>query len=244
MAFLDETGLKELVAKIKSTYAAKTHYHAASAITSGTLSVARGGTGAATLTDGAALIGNGTSAIETRSITNMTSKNYIASSTGLITANTLAYWNGAYNSSHASNLTYCNQGAFSKVAAGYTGTLTGVSFVIKSTNLDVTTAPDAATYTSPLITVDSNGNRASLFQVYQKASSKVIYTTIGTSVTKSSGSGYYSNSITLSLDNDGNNGGVSISHPATWRSALKITSGTSSPSSSGSAGAIYIKYSS
>ena len=43
--------------------AAGTHNHAASAITSGTLGVARGGTGKSTITSGAILKGNGTSAI-------------------------------------------------------------------------------------------------------------------------------------------------------------------------------------
>lgn len=87
----------------------------------GTLPVANGGTGATTLTSGAALIGNGTGAVATRSITNMTSKSYISYNTNLMTTNTLAYWNGAYSSAGASNLTYCNQGAFG-TAATYAAT--------------------------------------------------------------------------------------------------------------------------
>lgn len=82
----------------------------------GTLPVANGGTGATTLTSGAALIGNGTGAISTRSITNMTTKSYIDYNTNLMTTNTLAYWNGAYASNNASNLTYCNKGAFGDAA--------------------------------------------------------------------------------------------------------------------------------
>lgn len=77
---------------------------------SGTLAVGHGGTGATSLTSGAVLIGNGTSAIATRSITNNTSKTYTTASTNIPTANTIAYWNGAYNSNNASNLTYCSTG--------------------------------------------------------------------------------------------------------------------------------------
>lgn len=80
-------------------------------ITSGTwngstIDVAHGGTGVTTLTSGAALIGNGTNDVTTRSITNNTSKNYITANTNLITANTLGYWNGAYNSGGSSNISY------------------------------------------------------------------------------------------------------------------------------------------
>ena len=69
---------------IASTVANDSHSHSDSTITSvsagkisGTLPVGHGGTGATTLASGAALIGNGTSAITTRSITNMTAKGYI-----------------------------------------------------------------------------------------------------------------------------------------------------------------------
>lgn len=82
----------------------------------GTLPVANGGTGTTTFTSGAALIGNGTGAVSTRSITNMTSVGYINFNTNLMTTNTLAYWNGAYNSSGTSNLAYCIKGAFGTAA--------------------------------------------------------------------------------------------------------------------------------
>ena len=73
-------------------YAASTHKHAAGDITSGTLGVARGGTGATTFTSGAALIGAGTGAVTTRSITNNTSAGTaITGSTNLVTMNTLRY---------------------------------------------------------------------------------------------------------------------------------------------------------
>lgn len=67
-----------------------------------TLPVAGGGTGKTTLTEGKALIGNGTSAVSLRSITNNTTTKHISASTNLITANTLAYWNGAYSSDGSS----------------------------------------------------------------------------------------------------------------------------------------------
>lgn len=61
---------------------ASEHKHAASDITSGTLPVSRGGTGATTFTSGYALIGNGTSAVTTKKIdTTVTS-----GSTNLITS--------------------------------------------------------------------------------------------------------------------------------------------------------------
>lgn len=75
------------------------------------IDVAHGGTGCSTLTSGAALIGNGTGDVTFRSITNNTSASVITANTNLITANTLAYWNGAYSGT-SSRLAYCNQGAF------------------------------------------------------------------------------------------------------------------------------------
>lgn len=68
--------------------AASSHNHSASNITSGTLSVARGGTGASTFTSGAALIGAGTGAVTTRAITDNTSS-AACSGTNLATCNTV-----------------------------------------------------------------------------------------------------------------------------------------------------------
>lgn len=86
----------------------------------GTVAVGNGGTGATSFTSGALLIGNGTGAIGTRTIKNMTSKGNLGwtnSSTDIYipTVNTLAYWNGRYNSS-SSNLTYCVKGEFGDAA--------------------------------------------------------------------------------------------------------------------------------
>ena len=72
--------------------APSSHNHSASQIPSGTLGVARGGTGTTTFTSGAARIGNGTGAVTTRRITNNTSTSSgITANTNLITANTLRY---------------------------------------------------------------------------------------------------------------------------------------------------------
>lgn len=72
--------------------AAADHKHGAADITSGTLPVVRGGTGATTLAAGAALIGAGTGAVTTRAITNnTTTSSAITASTNLTTMNTLRY---------------------------------------------------------------------------------------------------------------------------------------------------------
>lgn len=67
------------------------HNHAAGDINSGTLPVARGGTGVGTMTAGAALIGNGTGTPTFRAITNLTTKGALSAGTNLITANSAIY---------------------------------------------------------------------------------------------------------------------------------------------------------
>ena len=86
----------------------------------GTVTVAHGGTGATSFTSGELLIGNGSNAIGTRSIKNMTTKGnlgWTANGTDIYipTINTLAYWDGRYNST-SSNLAYCSKGAFGDAA--------------------------------------------------------------------------------------------------------------------------------
>ena len=85
-----------------------------------TVAVAHGGTGATSFTSGELLIGNGSNAIGTRSIKNITAKGnlgWTAAGTDIYipTINTLAYWNGAYSGT-SSNLTYCVKGAFGDAA--------------------------------------------------------------------------------------------------------------------------------
>lgn len=63
----------------------------------GILPVSHGGTGKDTLTSGSALIGNGTSAVTLRAITNNTVATAVTASTNLITANTLYYHKGNSN---------------------------------------------------------------------------------------------------------------------------------------------------
>ena len=92
-----------------------TQWDGSSNLTLGTLNVQYGGTGATTFTAGAALIGNGTGAIQTRTITNNTSSTYVLGSTNLITANTVKYFNGAYDSAHNSNLEYVKHGKLGTV---------------------------------------------------------------------------------------------------------------------------------
>lgn len=60
---LTGTGLTYLWSKLKAAFAAATHSHAAGDVTSGTLGVARGGTGKDTHTANAVLTGNGASAM-------------------------------------------------------------------------------------------------------------------------------------------------------------------------------------
>lgn len=68
-------------------YAAVAHTHAAGDITSGVVPVANGGTGKSTLTNGYALIGNGTNAVTLRAITDISSSvSTISLSSNLITS--------------------------------------------------------------------------------------------------------------------------------------------------------------
>lgn len=92
------------------------------------LNVANGGTGKTSLDSGKALIGNGTGAVNLRSITNNGSATYITKSTNLITANTLGNWTGAYDSNNNSNIKYLGtigkgvwQGSVIAVSYGGTG---------------------------------------------------------------------------------------------------------------------------
>lgn len=60
------------------------------------------------------------SGMVTNTINNLTAKNYLnwgtAANNSIPTTSTIAYWNGAYNSTGTSNLTYCNKGAFGTMA--------------------------------------------------------------------------------------------------------------------------------
>lgn len=91
-------------------------------LTSGTLPVGRGGTGTTSFTANSVIISGSTNtaALTTRAIYNKTAKGnleWTASNVDihLITKNTLAYWDGRYDSTK-SNLTYCVKGEFGNAA--------------------------------------------------------------------------------------------------------------------------------
>lgn len=83
----------------------------------GTVTVGHGGTGATSFTANSVIMSGSstTAALTTRSVTNNTSASAITANTNIITANTLAYWNGAYSGT-TSRLAYCNKGAFGTMA--------------------------------------------------------------------------------------------------------------------------------
>ena len=83
----------------------------------GTLPVGQGGTGATTFTSGALLIGNGTSAVDTRSITNNTSNTAISTGTNIPTMNTIYYGLVTVNGSSQTRAT----GIYAPTSAGTSG---------------------------------------------------------------------------------------------------------------------------
>lgn len=118
---LDSTATHRLSAftasKSTNGFSEKDHNHAAGDISSGTLGVARGGTGVGTMTSGAALIGNGTGTPTFRAITNLTAKGAASASTNLATANTVVYHaqnrlnrTGAVNEADTGYATYMARG--------------------------------------------------------------------------------------------------------------------------------------
>lgn len=81
-------------------YAAASHNHAASNITSGTLGVARGGTGQSSLTSGSYLVGNGTSGVSLKTaaqvLSDIGAQAAITYSTTDLTAGTSALSTGTF----------------------------------------------------------------------------------------------------------------------------------------------------
>lgn len=95
------------IKKLNDDKALKSHKHSAEDISSGTLSVGRGGTGKETLPSGEALIGNGAGAVSSRPITNlMGTAQSLNPNTNLITANTLRYVINRAESVAAANTSY------------------------------------------------------------------------------------------------------------------------------------------
>jgi len=93
-------------------------------ITSGTFGVVRGGTGASSFTANSVIVSGSTTtaALTTRTIRNNTSKSHCgySSTTGdglyIPTVNTLAFWDGSYDSNHHSNITYTAVGTLGDMA--------------------------------------------------------------------------------------------------------------------------------
>ena len=115
------------------------------------LSVVNGGTGHATLNKDEVLIGNGNDSINFRQITNNISLFYIKANDNLITANTLAYWNGSYDENNNSNIAYVGNilkgtwnGSTITVDKGGTGctsfTLNGILYGNENNSLNITAA--------------------------------------------------------------------------------------------------------
>ena len=115
------------------------------------LSVVNGGTGHISLNKDEVLIGNGNEPINFRQITNNISLFYIKANDNLITANTLAYWNGAYDESNNSNIAYVGNilkgtwnGSTIAVDKGGTGctsfTLNGILYGNENNSLNITAA--------------------------------------------------------------------------------------------------------
>ena len=110
---------------------------AASKITSGTLPVARGGTGAASLTSGAALIGAGTGAVTTRAIKDNTSASAaLTASSGLVTMNTLRYalnrttGPGAADTNYTTAMMRAIQASTTDLTAGSSSLTSGVIYLV------------------------------------------------------------------------------------------------------------------
>ena len=109
-----------------TSFTPSSHNHSASNITSGTLGVARGGTGTTTFTSGAVLIGNGTGAIQTRAID--TTSGGTADSTSLITSGAVAAGlAGKANSSHGTHVTYGTSAPKVASSSGSAGSASSVS---------------------------------------------------------------------------------------------------------------------
>ena len=110
---------------------------AASKITSGTLPVARGGTGAASLTSGAALIGAGTGAVTTRASKDNTSASAaLTASSGLVTMNTLRYalnrttGPGAADTNYTTAMMRAIQASTTDLTAGSSSLTSGVIYLV------------------------------------------------------------------------------------------------------------------
>lgn len=86
-------------------------------IAAGTLPVAAGGTGLTTVTSGSVLIGNGTSSLTTRAITNNTSATTATTNSNLVTNSTLYYATANINNARQTS----NVGIYAPTGGGTAG---------------------------------------------------------------------------------------------------------------------------
>ncbi len=126
------------------------------------------------------------------------------------------------------------------------GTMTGM-LVISDSNLtmkdpyiDRTTNATTNQYIS-FTTVDKSGQRVGVFETSQSKGTRNYTTTIGASVRSTDNTTYYNTTIGCTSSYDGSVRTYSVSHPAAFRNAIRITSGSSAAPSSDSSGAIYIQ---
>ena len=149
-----DTNVAAVLDALSTNYAAKSHNHAASNITSGTLGVARGGTGATTFTSGNALIGAGTGAVTTKAIDSTSGGT--ASSNSLITS-------GAVNSGLAGKANSTHSHFASTPTTGQVVVTDGTAGGLKTTGYTIAkSVPSTAVFTDTnttytFATGDSNG---------------------------------------------------------------------------------------
>lgn len=208
-----------------------TQWSGSSNTTIGTLGVGYGGTGATSFTSGAALIGNGSGAIQTRGIRNNTTQGALgwtssSTDTTLVTTNTVAYWNGAYSGT-SSNLEYVKLGKLGTVVTHDYDDFITVDGGIIDGSLQVTelTAGDlvvtgAARFTNGLIG-DLTGNAATATKVNKDLIIKLASgTTEGTNMFTFNGSAAKTVDITKSAIGLGN---VENTKLSTWAGSSNLT---------------------
>lgn len=208
-----------------------TQWSGSSNTTIGTLGVGYGGTGATSFTSGAALIGNGSGAIQTRGIRNNTTQGALgwtssSTDTTLVTTNTIAYWNGAYSGT-SSNLEYVKLGKLGTVVTHDYDDFITVDGGIIDGSLQVTelTAGDlivtgAARFTNGLLG-DLIGNAATATKVNKDLIIKLASgTTEGTNMFTFNGSAAKTVDITKSAIGLGN---VENTKLSTWAGSSNLT---------------------
>ncbi len=155
-----------------------------SALTFGTLPVAQGGTGVATITSGELVLGNGTSAVTTKGIFSRSSAGDIgwdtaANRTKIPEVSAIAYWNGAYNSGGSSNLSKCSTG---NIIGSNGGTMTGA--LTLSSGADLIFKASTTTANDPGDIVFQNSSGTEIGRIYKPSGSDhflVRYSSSGTS---------------------------------------------------------------